>query len=50
VQYRLREENGETIIKFRHAGLGIVPEEMKKGMVTGWTYIVDHARQRAEKK
>jgi hypothetical protein len=42
VQYRLREENGET------AGFGIIPEDMKKGMVTGWNYIIDHARQRAE--
>ena len=44
-----REENGETIIKFHHAGFGNVPDDMKKGMVTGWNYIIDHARQRAEK-
>ena len=50
VQYRLREENGETIIKFHHAAFGNIPDDMKKGMVTGWNYIIDHARQRAETK
>src|ERR1039457_2199121 len=49
VQYRLSEQDGETLIKFCHAGFGPVPEEHKKGMVSGWAYIGDQARQRAEK-
>jgi uncharacterized protein YndB with AHSA1/START domain len=50
VQYRLSEQDGETIIKFHHLGFGNVPDEQKKGMVGGWNYIADRARQRAEAK
>jgi hypothetical protein len=49
VQYRLHEENGATIIKFRHSGFGLVQEEHKKGVVTGWTYIHEQIRRRAER-
>jgi|SRR6266550_5548026 len=48
LQYRLSEENGVTTIKFRHAGFGLVEEQHKTGVVTGWTYIHDKVRQRAE--
>ena len=39
VQYRLTEDNGETLIKFHHSGFGNVPEDFKKGMKGGWTKI-----------
>jgi serine/threonine protein kinase len=39
VQYRLSEENGETVIKFSHAGFGMIREDHEKGVVTGWGYI-----------
>ena len=48
VQYRLSEENGVTVIKFRHSGFGIIQEEHKKGVVTGWSYIHECVRKRAE--
>ncbi len=48
VQYRLSEENGVTVIKFRHSGFGLIQEEHKKGVVTGWSYILECARKRAE--
>ncbi len=48
VQYRLSEENGETLIKFCHSGFGLVQEEHKKGVVTGWGYIHEQVRKRAE--
>src|SRR6202043_1383688 len=35
VQYRLSEENGVTVIKFRHSGFGLIQEEHRKGVVTG---------------
>src|SRR5665213_4020053 len=35
VQYRLSEEGGGTLIKFQHIGLGLIPEEFKKGMTGG---------------
>ena len=48
VQYRLSEENGVTLIKFRHSGFGLIQEEHKKGVVTGWSYIHEGLRKRAE--
>jgi hypothetical protein len=48
VQYRLSEENGVTVIKFRHSGFGLIQEEHKKGVVIGWSYIHECARKRAE--
>jgi hypothetical protein len=48
VQYRLSEENGVTVIKFRHSGFGLIQDEHKKGVVLGWTYIHECVRKRAE--
>ena len=48
VQYRLSEEDGETVIKFCHAGFGLIQEDHRKGVTTGWTYIHEQARRRAE--
>jgi hypothetical protein len=48
VQYRLSEENGITVIKFRHSGFGLIQDEHKAGVVTGWAYIHDRVRKRAE--
>ncbi len=49
VQYRLSYENGETVIKFVHSGFGLVSEEHRKGVTTGWTFMHDELRKRAEK-
>ena len=48
VQYRFSEENGVTIIKFRHAGFGLITDEHKAGVVKGWAYIHENVRKRAE--
>lgn len=48
VQYRLSEEDGETVIRFRHSGFGLVQEDHKKGVVGGWTFIHEQVRKRAE--
>lgn len=48
VQYRLSEENGVTIISFRHAGFGLITDEHKAGVVKGWAYIHENVRKRAE--
>ena len=48
VQYRLSEEPGGTLIKFRHSGFGLVQEDHKKGVVGGWSYIHSKVRERAE--
>jgi hypothetical protein len=48
VQYRLTHESGETLIKFCHSGFGLVQDEHKKGVVSGWNSIHEKVRQRAE--
>jgi len=45
LQYRLTEEPGGTLIKFRHLALGLIEEDHRKGVVTGWASI--HARVKA---
>jgi hypothetical protein len=49
LQYRLSEEGGVTIIKFRHSGFGLIQEDHKKGVATGWNYIHEKVRERAER-
>src|ERR1700692_4119800 len=48
LQYRLREEPGGTLIQVRPSGFGLIQDDHKKGVVTGWNYIHEKARQRAE--
>ena len=48
LQYRLGEENGVTVIKFRHSGFGLIQADHKTGLVTGWNYIHECVRKRAE--
>ena len=48
VQYRLSEENGVTVIKFRHSGFGLITDEHRAGVVKGWSYIHENVRKRAE--
>jgi hypothetical protein len=48
VQYRLTESDGETTIKFRHAALGLIQEDHRKGVSTGWSQIHERVRKRAE--
>jgi hypothetical protein len=48
VQYRLSEENGGTLITFRHAALGLMPEDLRKNVSTGWSGLHERVRARAE--
>jgi hypothetical protein len=50
VQYRLCEADGGTLIKFRHAALGLIQEEHRKSVSTGWSHIHARVRTRAEGK
>lgn len=45
LQYRLTEEPGGTLIKFRHLALGLIEDDHRKGVVKGWSSI--HARVKA---
>ena len=48
VQYRLSQVDGGTLIKFRHAGFGLIIEEHRAGVGGGWTYIHAAVKARAE--
>lgn len=49
VQYRLSEEGSETVIKFCHAAFGLVQEAHRKNVTTGWNFIHEKVRVRAER-
>ncbi len=48
VQYRLKEVDGGTLIAFRHAALGFVPDDVRNGMTRGWTDLFERVRRHAE--
>jgi uncharacterized protein YndB with AHSA1/START domain len=50
VQYRLTEEPGGTLIKFRHSAFGVVQEDHKRGLTGGWTEMHDRTRKAAESR
>jgi hypothetical protein len=49
LQYRLSQDGDETVIKFCHAGFGLISDDHRKGVVTGWNSIHEKVRIRAEK-
>lgn len=48
VQYRLSEKNGGTLITFRHTALGFTQEDQRAGVQTGWAWMLERTRRRAE--
>jgi len=48
VQYRLSEADGGTLIKFHHTALGLIQDEHRQGVGTGWSYIHARVKARAE--
>ena len=48
VQYRLSEEPGGTLIKFRHSGFGLIQDDHRKGVGGGWGNTNKKIRERAE--
>ncbi|MGO9591384.1 MAG: SRPBCC family protein, partial [Candidatus Acidiferrales bacterium] len=48
VQYRLSETEGGTLIKFHHTALGLIIDEHRKGVTTGWGSIHERVRKAAE--
>lgn len=49
VQYRLREANGGTLITFRHAAFGLVPDEVRERVGTGWQALLSRVQKSAER-
>jgi len=48
LQYRLSEAGGGTLIKFHHQALGLIQEDHRKGVSTGWSTIHARVRKQAE--
>jgi hypothetical protein len=48
VQYRLSEADGGTLIKFQHTALGLISEDHRKGVSSGWSHIHERVRKQAE--
>jgi hypothetical protein len=48
VQYRLAEADGGTLIKFHHTAMGLIQEDHRKGVSSGWSNIHERVRKRAE--
>jgi hypothetical protein len=48
LQYRLSEADGGTLIKFQHTALGLIQENHRKGVSTGWSHIHERVRKQAE--
>jgi uncharacterized protein YndB with AHSA1/START domain len=48
LQYRLTEEPGGTLITFHHKAFGVIQDEHRRGVSTGWTNINERIKSRAE--
>ena len=50
VQYRLSQVDGGTLIQFKHAALGLIQDDHRKGVTGGWGYMNAGVKKRAEAK
>ena len=50
VQYRLKEEGGQTRLTFVHSAMGLIPPEHREGMPEGWAHWLERIREHAERK
>ena len=48
IQYRLKEVEGGTLIVFHHLAVGLVQDEHRKGVGSGWKHILERTRRYAE--
>ena len=48
IQYRLTEVDGGTLIKFHHTAIGLIQDDHRQGVGTGWTHIHNRVQARAE--
>jgi len=48
LQYRLSEEAGGTVIQFHHQALGLILDEHRQGIPSGWRFTHARLKERAE--
>jgi hypothetical protein len=46
VQYRLRAEDGGTLLTLRHTALGLIPDDHRAGLSEGWNALLERVRTR----
>ena len=49
LQYRLTDQNGETVIRFHHKAFGVIQDEHRRGVSMGWSHINQKIKERAER-
>ena len=49
LQYRLTDENGETVIRFHHKAFGVIQDDHRRGVSMGWSHINQKIKERAER-
>jgi uncharacterized protein YndB with AHSA1/START domain len=49
LQYRLTPVDGGTLITFKHTAMGLIPEDIRTGVQSGWSYSHDRVRKAAER-
>ena len=48
VQYRLTEDEGKVVLKFRYHVLGVLDEDLRSGLTLGWDSILERIRSAAQ--
>jgi len=50
MQYKLVAEGNATRLKLTHKSFGLIPEDHRSGMGSGWTHIFKSIKERAARK
>jgi uncharacterized protein YndB with AHSA1/START domain len=48
LQYRLSDANGGTLIQFHHKAFGMIQDDHRRGVETGWNHLNERIKARAE--
>jgi uncharacterized protein YndB with AHSA1/START domain len=49
LQYRLTAVDGGTLVSFKHSAMGLILDEHRAGLGSGWAPLLDRVRRAAEK-
>jgi uncharacterized protein YndB with AHSA1/START domain len=49
LQYRLTPVDGGTLVSFKHSAMGLIVDEHRAGLGSGWAHLLDRVRRVAEK-
>jgi uncharacterized protein YndB with AHSA1/START domain len=49
LQYRLTPADGGTLVSFKHSAMGLIVDEHRAGLGSGWAHLLDRVRREAER-